>query len=281
MLACDNGDADMTRLLLGRGASPALQNNAGCGAAMGASHARCRRPCASSCRSSPACCPDALLRAPLLTPPRHPACRARSWSALHLAVDGGHAPLVELLAAPAAAAGALDLADVEACTPLMLAADMGAPGQCGAPWRLLGADSRGGLWKAPQAATALHRRSPPPRPRAPATGRLDLVQRLLEAGAGPNHRSTGGLTALMLAAEGGHAEVVATLAAAGAALDERDADDDTALSLAIAHSHASAAKALVAAGASLARLSAEQLRSLVRLLGRAAPEEGQGGGGSA
>lgn len=56
---------------------------------------------------------------------------------------------------------------------------------------------------------------------------------------------------------------------AGAALDVLDSDDDTALSLAIQYSHPACVRALVLAKASLARLSAEQLRSVVRLLAQA------------
>lgn len=59
---------------------------------------------------------------------------------------------------------------------------------------------------------------------------------------------------------------------AGAALDVLDADDDTALSLAVTYAHPACVRALVLRHASLARLSAEQLRSVVRLLAQACEE---------
>lgn len=53
---------------------------------------------------------------------------------------------------------------------------------------------------------------------------------------------------------------------AGANLDVFDTDGDTALMLGAANGHAGVVQALCKAGASLARLSAEDLRAVVRLL---------------
>ena len=91
---------------------------------------------------------------------------------------------------------------------------------------------------------------------------------LVESGAALDMQSSNGDTALILAAEAGHTAVVEMLCSAEAALNIRDRDDDSALSLALAHGNAGATRALVQAGASLARLSAEQLRIVVRLLGQ-------------
>lgn len=100
-------------------------------------------------------------------------------------------------------------------------------------------------------------------------GHEAVVRLLLERGADPDICTTKEDIPLMLAACKGLAGTVGLLVQGGAKLDLRDDDDDSALSLAAERGHGAAALALVRAGASLARLTPEQLRALVRLLGQA------------
>ena len=86
--------------------------------------------------------------------------------------------------------------------------------------------------------------------RAVAEGDPGKVGAALKAGADPDVRvRPDGPTALMLAAERGHAEVVAPLLQAGARIDARSADGWTALMQAAYGRHAKAAQALLDAGA--------------------------------
>ena len=85
--------------------------------------------------------------------------------------------------------------------------------------------------------------------RAAGEGRAQLVEWLVERGATLNHSAKYGLTAVMLAALGGHVEAVRTLIAAGADLDRRGTGapgfaGKTALELAIAGGHAEVAALL-------------------------------------
>ena len=76
-------------------------------------------------------------------------------------------------------------------------------------------------------------------------GRLDLVRRLLQAGANPNFKSEGNITVLMWAAARGHLEVVKVLLKAGADLSARTQRGRTAIDLATQEGHDSLAAFLL------------------------------------
>jgi ankyrin repeat protein len=128
-------------------------------------------------------------------------------TALHWAVQGEHAEVVDLLLAAGARASAANRYGV---TPLTIACTTGHAAIVG---RLLraGAHPRTRL---PGGETALMTAS--------RTGRSDVVRALLAAGADVNAREeTRGQTALMWAAAEGHADVIRLLVEAGADLRAR------------------------------------------------------------
>ncbi len=67
---------------------------------------------------------------------------------------------------------------------------------------------------------------------ASASGEIEVVKLLLEAGADVNHQSKKGNTALMYASHNGHIEVVKLLLEAGAVADIQNNSGQTALSMA-------------------------------------------------
>ena len=81
--------------------------------------------------------------------------------------------------------------------------------------------------------------------RAAEDGRLDQVERLLQAGANPNFKSDGDVTVLMWAAARGHLEVVKVLLESGADLSSQTQRGRTAIDLAIQEGHDSLAAFLL------------------------------------
>ena len=73
--------------------------------------------------------------------------------------------------------------------------------------------------------------------RAAEDGRLDLVRNLLEAGASPNAKSDGDVTALMWAAARGHVEVVKVLLESGAEPNARTRKGRTVIEIAMQEGH--------------------------------------------
>ena len=84
---------------------------------------------------------------------------------------------------------------------------------------------------------------------AVATGNLELVQTLLDAGADTNVRSSTGRTALMKLDEDGSAEIVRALIDAGARVNLKDEEGESALLVAAALEKSDVLQALLDAGA--------------------------------
>jgi hypothetical protein len=84
---------------------------------------------------------------------------------------------------------------------------------------------------------------------AVASGKLELVQMLLSAGADANVRNSSGQTALMRLDESSSAEIVSVLVYAGAKVNLKDEDGDSALLVAAALEKTEILKALLDAGA--------------------------------
>lgn len=82
-------------------------------------------------------------------------------------------------------------------------------------------------------------------------GDLERMRALLDTGSDVNQRDRYQQTALMLAAQGGHASVVRLLLERGAELDVAAKFSLTALMLAVVAGHAGVVRILVAAGADL------------------------------
>lgn len=80
---------------------------------------------------------------------------------------------------------------------------------------------------------------------------VDLVKRLLRAGANPNARNDYGSTPLLEAAETGNAEIIEALLKAGADVESPNAEGQTALMTVARTNHIEAAKVLIKRGANV------------------------------
>ncbi|MGH9861583.1 MAG: ankyrin repeat domain-containing protein, partial [Candidatus Acidiferrales bacterium] len=156
----------------------------------------------------------------------------RGFTALAIAASLGHTPVVEVLLKAGADP---DAQTRSGSTPLLFAAFGGHT------------ETIAALLRAPR----YHRGG---RPVAVAPGsrgagaRPDRPDRIA---ARVNHRTPDGITALMMAANAGHAAAITQLAEAGAHIDAADNAGRTALMLAAAKGHVAAVQALIEAGAAV------------------------------